>query len=152
MKHPNKYRHDFLQLSVLLTGFNAIELESTGMVEVYFKTVLQRTEPSVVESFFENTRKILALGPTHGLDQAIRSELLPDSAYNGLAKRIILLWYEGLWITKASREVISTESYVQGLMWPAAKTHPSGAKQPGYGSWANLPLTVESTIVNKQKI
>jgi len=26
-------------------------------------------------------------------------------------------------------------------MWLAAKTHPSGAKQPGFASWAEPPLS-----------
>ena len=37
---------------------------------------------------------------------------------------------------------IDAPSYVQGLMWEAAETHPPGAKQPGYGSWAEPPIRI----------
>jgi hypothetical protein len=139
MQHLNKYLETFISLSTFLTGFNQAELEATGMVGTYFKTVLARTEPSVLELFFEKAEAILAM-KEEDRKLGISSQLMPDSSYNGLAKRIILLWYEGQWITAASREVICAESYIQGLMWPAAKTHPSGAKQPGYGSWAQQPF------------
>ena len=59
---------------------------------------------------------------------------------NGLAKKIILLWYEGMWVEAGKSEVISSQSFIEGLMWPAAKTHASGAKQPGFGSWSHPPL------------
>jgi hypothetical protein len=109
------------------------------MVGTYFETVLARTEPSVLELFFEKAEAILAM-KEEDRKLAISSQLMPDSSYSGLAKRIILLWYEGQWVTGASREVICAQSYIQGLMWPAAKTHPAGAKQPGYGSWAQQPF------------
>lgn len=35
--------------------------------------------------------------------------------------------------------VVSPEAYTEGLLWRAIGAHPSGAKAPGYGSWANPP-------------
>ena len=64
---------------------------------------------------------------------------MPDSLYNGLAKNIITMWYMGNWMNT----VISPQSYVQGLIWGVAETHPPGAKQPGYASWSTAPKTVQ---------
>ncbi|GAA2921231.1 hypothetical protein [Streptomyces enissocaesilis] len=42
--------------------------------------------------------------------------------------------------------VVSPAAYTEGLLWRAIGAHPSGAKAPGYGSWANPP-----TFENYQK-
>lgn len=42
--------------------------------------------------------------------------------------------------------VVSPDAYTEGLLWRAIGAHPSGAKAPGYGSWANPP-----TFENYQK-
>jgi hypothetical protein len=140
-KEVSEYRDEFLSLSILLTGFNRTELESTGMIETYFQTLIDRTEASILKPFFENVVDILKIVAVVNRDAAITSQLMPDSAYNGVAKRIILMWYEGLWVTAVfPPQVISSLAYAQGLMWTAAKTHPSGAKQPGFGSWQREPL------------
>jgi hypothetical protein len=143
-KAVSEYRDEFLQLSILLTGFSQTELESTGMVGTYFRTLIDRTEASILKPFFENVVEILKLDTVVDRNKAISTELIPDSAYNGTAKRIILMWYEGLWTTAgAAPQVISSQAYAQGLMWPAAKTHPAGAKQPGHGSWQHEPLNAK---------
>ncbi|WP_330241882.1 hypothetical protein [Streptomyces sp. NBC_00525] len=35
--------------------------------------------------------------------------------------------------------VVSPDAYTEGLLWRAIGAHPSGAKAPGYGSWATPP-------------
>jgi len=35
--------------------------------------------------------------------------------------------------------IVSAESYVNGLVWPAIGSHPMGAKQEGFGTWAFKP-------------
>jgi hypothetical protein len=139
MAPSKKHRKEFLEISVLLTGFNHIELEATGMTDTYLETVVARTHPSTLGFFFKKVEALLNLPPQEQ-SPAITAQLIPDSAYNGLAKRIILMWYEGQWTVGDNTEVISSQSYIEGLMWPAAKTHPSGAKQAGFGSWAKRPL------------
>ncbi|TCJ19609.1 hypothetical protein EPD60_00350 [Flaviaesturariibacter flavus] len=126
----------FLDISVLLTGFNRAELEGTGMAEFYFKFVQEqfRLAPDVLAAFYEEAAEVLHF---EGSDQAIavRKNLLPGACYNGLAVAIINLWYLGNW----NGSPVSPQAYVQGLIWPAAGTHPPGAKQPGYGSWGLPP-------------
>ncbi|MET9493837.1 hypothetical protein [Streptomyces sp. NPDC006552] len=45
--------------------------------------------------------------------------------------------------------VVSPDAYTEGLLWRAIGAHPSGAKAPGYGSWATPP-TVDNP--HKQKV
>lgn len=138
----------FLAISARLTGFEAVELEGTGMTQTYFDTLSNNTAPDVLALFFEEAATILALKDDEAIDAAIRSRLMPDSSYDATAKVIILMWYTGEWYTGIgqSTNVASTQidgpSYVQGLMWEAAETHPPGAKQPGYGSWAEPPIRI----------
>lgn len=138
----------FLAISARLTGFEVIELEGTGMTQTYFDTLSNNTAPDVLALFFEETAAILALQDDDAIDAAIRSRLMPDSSYDATAKVVILMWYTGEWYSGIgeSAGVNSTQidgpSYVQGLMWEAAETHPPGAKQPGYGSWAEPPIRI----------
>jgi hypothetical protein len=128
----------FLSLSTYLTGFNEVELQGTGMVQSYYDFVQQQTPKDTLMYFYDAVNDIFQRHKTETtINQAIAFRLMPDSAYNGLAKKIIVMWYEGCW---DNGEVISAESYIQGLVWEAAQTHPPGAKQPGFGSWAQLPF------------
>jgi hypothetical protein len=87
-------------------------------------------------------------GDEVALNAMIAADLFPLSCYGGLAQYIIFMWYTGQWEpTVTAQDVnleqvrnISPEAYVQGLVWAAADTHPPGAKQPGYASWAAPPV------------
>ncbi len=130
----------FLTISTYLTGYNEVELLGTGMLETYFNVFLEKFSPKTLHYFFAEVDEILleSAGDEDKINAAIAARLIPDSAYDGIAKNIILVWYTGNW----GSDVISTQSYQQGLMWDAAEAHPPGAKQPGYGSWANLPIRI----------
>lgn len=136
----------FLKISVWLTGFEAAELQGTGMVAPYYATLVKQSPPQTLDLFFAEVATILAAdqqGPEATRAQ-IRSLLMPASSYGAMAQQIILMWYTGQWFPQPSNagnsSQISAESYIQALMWPAADTHPPGAKQPGYGSWAEPPI------------
>lgn len=133
----------FLEVSALLTGFNETELKATGMAETYYNTILQNTDKESVAYFFLDLKTLLkdSKHTKAEIEATLATEFMPISSYSGLAKNIIILWYTGNW----GNNVVSAASYIQGLMWDAAHTHPPGAKQPGYGSWANLPLTVNNS-------
>lgn len=140
----------FLDISVLLTGFRKNELLATGMPETYYYTIMKEPDQDNVRLFFNEAQQIMNEHRNHEdrLHSAIAQQLIPTEKYLELAKRIILLWYTGIW-TKVvlvegqpvkSSFMISGKSYAEGLIWAAAETHPAGAKQPGYGSWALPPL------------
>jgi hypothetical protein len=130
----------FLTISTYLTGYNEVELLGTGMLETYFNVFLEKFSPETLDYFFTEVDEILleSADDEDKINAAIAARLIPDSAYDGIAKNIILVWYTGNW----GSDVISSQSYQQGLMWDAAEAHPPGAKQPGYGSWANLPIRI----------
>ncbi|MFZ6686856.1 hypothetical protein ACO0K0_03790 [Undibacterium sp. SXout11W] len=142
----------FLTISVWLTGFDEVELQGTGMVDTYFQTIITKNTASCIDHFFQAVWTVLAEG---GGDEektnALISRLLfPTSCYNNLAQNIINMWYNGAWMPDvnapnaniAQVSNISPEAYVQSLVWPASETHPPGAKQPGYGSWAVPPVQI----------
>jgi hypothetical protein len=141
---PNSQSKLFLEVSALLTGFSKTELRATGMQESYYNTILKNVDKEDIDYFFLDVH-VLLNDKTYNektIEDVLASKFMADSSYNGLAKSIIILWYTGNW----GNEVISSASYIQGLMWNAAHTHPPGAKQPGYGSWAERPLTVKTNI------
>jgi hypothetical protein len=135
MTNVNSEKDLFLKISVALTGFNEAELEGTGMVDTYYQTILENNTPDVITYFFRTVETILQ-GRNSDEEKAIENQLMPASAFNGLAQNIITMWYLGNW----GQNVISGKAYTQGLVWDAAQTHPPGAKQPGYGSWSMPPL------------
>ena len=139
----------FLAISVQLTGFTESELTGTGMLDTYYSITLQNNTEDDIKYFFENARAILNAPKRtpESIAAAISEQLIPSSQYGGLAKNIIMLWYTGSLFNMAlsgqPNYIVNAESYKQGLMWNAGHTHPPGAKQPGYGSWANPPITVK---------
>jgi hypothetical protein len=128
----------FLTISTHLTGFNEAELHGTGMLDAYYATIVKNNAPSDLRYFFEQVAVILEISKKDEkrLHEAIALDLMPLSAYSGLAQNIITLWYTGNW----ANTPVSAQAYQQGLVWDAAEAHPPGAKQPGFGSWSLPPL------------
>jgi hypothetical protein len=140
----------FLDISVHLTGFNKNELLATGMPETYYYTIMKETDQDNVRAFFKQAKDLIDKygSGDNELNKQISQHLLPVENFLELGRRIILLWYTGIWtsivITNgkpiSSSNMISSASYSEGLIWVAAETHPAGAKQPGYASWGLPPL------------
>jgi hypothetical protein len=150
----------FLKLSEKLTGFSEEDLQGTGMLETYYYVLMKEQDQEGIRAFFKKADQVLKNSDVHAEIKAAFIDL-PDTAtrpqtpfdqmqYEGLAQRIILLWYTGIWTTmnwkdklsqNARTAMVSAEAYKEGLIWVAAETHPAGAKQPGYGSWSRKPLS-----------
>ena len=142
----------FLRISSVLTGFEVAELQATGMAEKYLSVVAQETPADTLAQFFKESEAILHTGEGNpeAVGSLIASNLFPATCFGGLAQNIAFMWYSGQWqpalVVEESKSLqtarnISPEAYIQGLVWAAANTHPPGAKQPGYGSWALPPLS-----------
>ncbi len=151
MKTDQPHLALFLKISAWLTGFEEVELQGTGMVATYYATLTSNNTPENADFFFAEVAAIFTRTDCEpeATNAAIATGLMPNSCYNNMAKQIILMWYTGQWFadpssTSASSNTINAQSYIQALMWPAADTHPPGAKQPGYGSWAKPPISVSS--------
>lgn len=140
---------EFLRVSVTLTGYDEYELLGTGMLEAYYDELLliigAREAGSLLGAF---------QGIDEGDEKAFRKAILDDARYGPVARNVIRMWYLGAW-TQLPREwrnsfgatsydvdhVVSAAAYRASLVWPAAGTHPMGAKQQGYGSWAEPSRT-----------
>ena len=140
----------FLRISACLTGFEVVELQGTGLSEKYLSVVTQATPADTLAQFFAEAERILKAGEGDpaAIEPLIAANLFPLSCFGGLAQNIVFMWYSGQWqptvdapnVDLETVRNISPDAYVQGLVWTAAETHPPGAKQPGYGSWAKPPL------------
>ncbi|MFQ3197253.1 MAG: hypothetical protein ACI8R9_000631 [Paraglaciecola sp.] len=158
MTTSNKEFDSFLAISAWLTGFEAIELQGTGMTSVYFSTLQKNITGANLEVFFAEARSVLLTAEKDPVAAKARtlSHLMQNSSFNNLAKQIILMWYIGQWFPEPAGDArnstqINAQSYVESLMWPAADTHPPGAKQPGFGSWAERPIKVDTFNVTMGK-
>jgi len=145
---------EFLSLSVVLTGYPQFRLLGTGQTQLYFSTVTDVVGEKTVNELlgtFVNVRKA-AGGDETKMESLIRSEILSDEKIGPIARNLIKLWYVGVWYqlprewrdAYGTREkdinfVPSPASYAEGLLWPTIDANPSGAKGPGYGTWALPP-------------
>ena len=135
----------FLSLSIHLTGFPRVELVSTGMLEEYYQFLLANAEHEELGRLWAIAAR-LEKGVTLNNQVAVSAEIqhaMTDQNLGPVAKNIIRLWYTGSWRKDPSNPfssvVVSAQSYQQGLVWKAAHSHPPGAKQPGFGTWSELP-------------
>ncbi|MFC4634465.1 hypothetical protein ACFO3O_11140 [Dokdonia ponticola] len=143
-----------LEISAYLTGFEKADLLGTGMLEPYYEYTLQQylnaNDGNTLRSFLLASKKIMdEFAPDeNAVIKAVKDRFLPYSKFNTLVTQIVTMWYMGEW----NGNIISIngytqgQAYVQGLVWDAAETHPPGAKQPGYGSWAIPPINAKGTI------
>src|SRR5262245_37959258 len=140
----------FVGLSKELTGFSEAELSATGMTKAYFD------ELGLVLGF-----PIRSAFLNKGMEP---DAMLASESFGPLARNVIRMWYLGQWkklppeweeawksefkveelqgfneFGRNSDRVVSAEAYKQGLAWAAIGVNPPGAKQPGFGSWAERP-------------
>ncbi|MFF5336062.1 hypothetical protein [Streptomyces sp. NPDC013181] len=163
----------FVKFSAEVTGFSEFDLWGTGQAETYYRTVLEQEGPGALQTaassgsaapadpVVNSIIKLWYVGVWYGPELTGRVDVaawtapgrsgtkpaVPDSSRpddggqpagsdGGLpagrdgADRIPLF-------------VVSPDAYTEGLLWRAIGAHPSGAKAPGYGSWA-LPPTLEN--------
>ena len=141
----------FLEVSECLTGFSRVELLATGMAAAYEAELRKAYGDDVVSLLL---REVCAVVKESGGDEAKLERLMLARVFNddtvlcAPAKNLAQMWYLGTLIDYTDQTpvvifkrttVVSAEAYRQGLVLTDAGAHPSGAKQPGYGSWALGP-------------
>jgi hypothetical protein len=149
----------FLALSVVLTGFERVDLLGTGLLETYYQTFTGIVSPQVCQRLWATVSEIIKRdgGDEERLNAAIRRDILASQEFGPLALNIIQMWYLGSWIELPQSwrsqfgtspgdvtRVISAEAYKQSLIYDVMEAHPPGAKQPGYGSWSQPPNAGQS--------
>lgn len=154
MKKTKDPTEQFLALSAVLTGFERVNLLGTGMTEAYYQKLagvvgqqmcdeLCLLAGDLITRFHNDEERLLA---------ALRREILASTKFGPLARNIIQMWYLGSWVQLPQEWrsqygtspadvtcVVSAEAYKQSLVYDAMRTHPPAAKQPGFGSWSQLP-------------
>jgi len=144
----------FLAYSAYVTAFSEFDLQGTGQAQAYLSTVEDVVGEDVVGELLAIYDRISsgAGGDAAATDDGLRRELFSDDRLGPVARNIIKLWYVGIWYELSpewseafgARDgdatfVVSPSAYTEGLLWPAIGANPSGAKAPGYGTWAFAP-------------
>lgn len=131
----------FEAFSVLITGFSLSEIQGTGLSETYYNVLVKEIGDKYLHELL-NTFKKLDLKNCNDLSEmeSICADEFIQSDYNEAIQTIILLWYTGQWNGQESY-IVSSASYIEGLVWSAIDAHPMGAKQPGFGTWSLPPQT-----------
>lgn len=145
----------FCELSAVLTGFDAADLIGTGNAERYWDLLIERAGRDNAAALLDAWRS--RIDGAADVDRALRIGILGDGRLGPMARNLIRLWYAGTWkqmpadwrATHApglpDGDVIpASQSYTEGLLWPAIGANPPGAKPFGYAMWATPPrVTLE---------
>ena len=142
----------FLRFSAEVAAFSEFELYGTGQAEAYYDAVIGVVGVGFLGELLDAYDRI-ADRDRATRDARLRREVFGDPKIGPIARHIIKLWYIGIWYelphewTEAYGAIeanveftVSGAAYIEGLLWPAIGSHPSGAKAPGYGSWAEPPV------------
>src|SRR5579872_2569692 len=94
-------RDRFLLLSVLLTGYERIDLEGTGLVDAYFDEIVRIVGGRHCDRLWAAAHALLNGDAVQDdpvpLEQAVRTRILDDLLLGPLARNIISLWYMATW-------------------------------------------------------
>jgi hypothetical protein len=157
VKNENQSLEQFLNLSVVLTGFERVKLQGTGLVITYYQTFTGIVRAGICDELWKLTSGIIKgnRDDEDSLYAAIRGEILASPEFGPLAINIIQMWYLGSWIQLPQgwrsefgtspadvTKVISALAYKNSLIYDVMQAHPPGAKQPGFGSWSLPPAPV----------
>jgi hypothetical protein len=132
----------FIGLSAELTGYSPGQLIGTGMVDQYLAELGKVLPSGMVEEFLA--------AHARGVP-----EILRDATWGPVARRVMILWYCGSWTALPqdwhathgaaaadTDHVVSAEAYQAGLQWVTVGAHPMGARQQGFGAWAQAPVEI----------
>ncbi|HEY0312904.1 MAG TPA: hypothetical protein VGC56_10470 [Allosphingosinicella sp.] len=131
----------FYALSCELTGFDRVELDGTGVGNIYVEQVTKNIGPDTVATLFRVWSDIENRCPQGQREREIAERIFDEPELRAAAERIVMLWYTGSWyyVPPFDTQVVSAETYIEGLMWKAIRSHPIAAKAQGYGAWALPP-------------
>jgi hypothetical protein len=138
---PHGDRPAFLSLSVALTGFGEVELLGTGVADLYHG-YLEQNAAAPLHALL----KVWGELPP-GDAAALETRIMRDTALAPFAQAIIVLWYTATWTFAPGKAVAFGVAFPEGLVWKLGDLHPSGAKPPGFGSWANPPVATPPAAI-----
>jgi len=143
--------NEFLALSSELACFTVFELLGTGQAAAYLATTEKVVGAALLQELLTSYAKLKDT-PLPARSTRICQEIMGNEKLGPIARNIIKLWYAGVWyelpiawtdkygaLENNVSFTVSPASYTEGLLWTAIGANPSGAKAPGYGSWAQPP-------------
>lgn len=148
----------FLNLSVVLTGFNKVELQEAGTGREYLNLLTEMAGGTLCFELWAETQAIFAKYAGHAgrLEREVNQRILKSEKFAPLARNIILMWYNAIWYQLPpdwttrhganaldQDHVVSARAYPEALVWRAMGAHPQGAKPQGFGAWALPPEGAE---------
>ena len=159
MDFPQDTARQFLAASSALTGFSEVELMATGVAGTLWDTLNGIVGAGIAGDFLSACALAFRKSETErDLEAALEKLVMGNPKFGPLARNIISMWYLGQWnalprewcdafggaLSDATR-IVSSQAYVQSLVWPAFGAHPQGAKPTGFGSWEHPPLVPVNT-------
>ncbi|MET9931810.1 MULTISPECIES: hypothetical protein [unclassified Streptomyces] len=160
---------EFVKFSANVTGFSEFDLWGTGQAETYYETAVNQEGPDAIEKAMASDPsavpadpvvgsiiKLWYVGVWYGPELAGRMDVaawtapgrsgskpaVPDDGRPEGTRPGQHQAGEDRTHGEGGRRplfVVSPDAYTEGLLWRAIGAHPSGAKAPGYGSWASPP-------------
>jgi hypothetical protein len=149
----NSTRSLFIDFCSEITGYSPLELEGTGLVDLY-QDLLGKILGRHVSDFYGLAKSLMDASGDR--EQAART-LLSSSPFWPVVSSLIGLWYLGAW-TQLPNEwyaqaglpipgpadaghphTPSPQAYIEQLSFRTADAHPPGAKPTGFGSWGWKP-------------
>lgn len=164
----NATRKAFLQFSAELTGYPAVELEGTGLVNDYRELLEQQVGQDVAAQWYATARRVLRHKAGKAREERMRIDVIASPILWPVCTALIVLWYQGFWSLPAawytlthvtppkgtvagSPIVPSAAAYTRQLAYRAAGAHPPGANPTGFGSWSIPPVFGDAAAVGKER-
>lgn len=154
----------FISLSIGLTGFKRPALapdDSTNMTPVYLATFRDRVSKGMADSilaWYQITDNKLTGNPPDREERVVELLFAQKPEFEFPCRQLLFLWYAGAWPTvidtpasthgQTFSEVISADSYTQGLVWRVMQSHPMGSTTYNYGYWAKPPPPLSAYLEN----
>ncbi len=154
----NLNRDTFLAFCSEITGYSAVELEGTGLVDTYHQLLLK----VLGEALSENLGLLVSdvLSQPAGSDarrKAYQSSLMAPSLFQPVVANLIQLWYLGVWTRlpdtwygavgrpipgaadAGNTHVPCITAYTNQLSYRSAFTNAPGSNPLGFASWSYPP-------------
>ncbi len=135
---------EFEIASSVLTGFDIVDIQATGMSNEYLDYVTDHAPAANAVAVVIANLWAHYGGNLDEIEPAVEAKVWSDPSFSAAARALTVLWYTGAWYPDADSAggtLLSAASYQQGLMWPAVGTKPLGARPGGYASWALPPAS-----------
>jgi hypothetical protein len=169
----DKHRSAFLNLSAELTGYSAIDLEGTGLVDQYAGLLEYEIGNDVSDILYDTSDSVLKL-KGESREHAMQIEIVSSPLLWPVCQSLILLWYLGQWtrmtgnwykyyahinpspgspaknVPLGKSFVPSAQAYTEQLSYRAAGAHPPGAHPTGFGGWGIDPVFGDFTSDKKK--